>query len=183
MGCGLSGDAGHDELPVGGLTGRLGGSAERLNALWRSSEGGAIAWAAVTSSNLSKAAWGELQKGGAQLFCRSYELGVLLTPALEAAFRAAPGARFSCTAPRLPRPLLQLPASLRPPGAEGPSELQPGDGGAALEFQPITAPPSPGQPQPACVVRLPIPYSLPPRRYGAADRPWVVELLMGHGAA
>ncbi|XP_045107074.1 tyrosyl-DNA phosphodiesterase 1-like isoform X2 [Portunus trituberculatus] len=34
----------------------------------------------LTSANLSKAAWGEEQKGATQLFIRSYELGVLLLP-------------------------------------------------------------------------------------------------------
>jgi tyrosyl-DNA phosphodiesterase-1 len=41
---------------------------------------GEIAWAIMTSSNLSKAAWGELQKDGSQLQIRSYELGVLFLP-------------------------------------------------------------------------------------------------------
>uniref|UniRef100_A0A915BFA2 Tyrosyl-DNA phosphodiesterase n=3 Tax=Parascaris univalens TaxID=6257 RepID=A0A915BFA2_PARUN len=36
-------------------------------------------WLLVTSANLSKAAWGELQKNESQLAIRSYELGVLLT--------------------------------------------------------------------------------------------------------
>lgn len=34
----------------------------------------------LTSANLSKAAWGTLQKQGSQLFIRSYEAGVLLLP-------------------------------------------------------------------------------------------------------
>ncbi|KAF2354659.1 Tyrosyl-DNA phosphodiesterase I [Trinorchestia longiramus] len=34
----------------------------------------------VTSANLSKAAWGQLQKQNSQLFIRSYEAGVLLLP-------------------------------------------------------------------------------------------------------
>lgn len=37
------------------------------------------AWLLVTSANLSKAAWGELQKNNSQLGIRSYELGVLVT--------------------------------------------------------------------------------------------------------
>ncbi|CAG0899423.1 unnamed protein product [Darwinula stevensoni] len=40
------------------------------------------AWFLLTSANLSKAAWGELQKQGNQLFIRSYELGVLFLPQL-----------------------------------------------------------------------------------------------------
>uniref|UniRef100_A0A8D2M730 Tyrosyl-DNA phosphodiesterase 1 n=1 Tax=Zonotrichia albicollis TaxID=44394 RepID=A0A8D2M730_ZONAL len=39
-----------------------------------------IAWFLVTSANLSKAAWGALEKNGSQLMIRSYELGVLFLP-------------------------------------------------------------------------------------------------------
>lgn len=39
-----------------------------------------LAWFLVTSSNLSKAAWGVLEKQGSQLMIRSYELGVLFLP-------------------------------------------------------------------------------------------------------
>ncbi|PIO55448.1 hypothetical protein TELCIR_23165, partial [Teladorsagia circumcincta] len=35
-------------------------------------------WILVTSANLSKAAWGDLQKNKTQLMVRSYELGVLI---------------------------------------------------------------------------------------------------------
>uniref|UniRef100_A0A7I3ZYA7 PNK FHA domain-containing protein n=1 Tax=Physcomitrium patens TaxID=3218 RepID=A0A7I3ZYA7_PHYPA len=41
-----------------------------------------LAWFLLTSSNLSKAAWGVLQKNGSQLMIRSYELGVLFLPSL-----------------------------------------------------------------------------------------------------
>eukprot|EP00927_Polykrikos_kofoidii_P065749 TRINITY_DN61465_c0_g1_i1.p1 TRINITY_DN61465_c0_g1~~TRINITY_DN61465_c0_g1_i1.p1 ORF type:complete len:677 (-),score=82.12 TRINITY_DN61465_c0_g1_i1:179-2209(-) len=40
----------------------------------------ALLWIVVGSHNFSKAAWGELQKGGTQLCIRSYELGVALFP-------------------------------------------------------------------------------------------------------
>jgi tyrosyl-DNA phosphodiesterase-1 len=39
-------------------------------------------WVCVTSSNLSRAAWGDWQKQGTQLMVRSYELGVVVTPEL-----------------------------------------------------------------------------------------------------
>jgi tyrosyl-DNA phosphodiesterase-1 len=42
--------------------------------------GNDAAWFLVTSSNLSKAAWGELQKSGSQMLIRNYEIGVLLLP-------------------------------------------------------------------------------------------------------
>jgi len=41
-----------------------------------------ISWFLLTSANLSKAAWGTLQKQGKQLMIRNYELGVLLLPEL-----------------------------------------------------------------------------------------------------
>jgi len=34
----------------------------------------------IHSANLSKAAWGALEKNGSQLMIRSYELGVLFLP-------------------------------------------------------------------------------------------------------
>ena len=45
-------------------------------------EGDKSAWFLLTSANLSKAAWGELQTGGSQLAIRSFELGVLFLPKL-----------------------------------------------------------------------------------------------------
>ena len=39
-----------------------------------------LAWLLLTSANLSKAAWGALQKDSSQLMIRSYELGVLFLP-------------------------------------------------------------------------------------------------------
>ncbi|XP_061602938.1 tyrosyl-DNA phosphodiesterase 1 [Cololabis saira] len=39
-----------------------------------------LAWFLVTSANLSKAAWGALEKNGSQVMVRSYELGVLYVP-------------------------------------------------------------------------------------------------------
>lgn len=41
---------------------------------------GTLDWAILTSANLSKAAWGVLQKGDSQFMIRSYELGVLFLP-------------------------------------------------------------------------------------------------------
>ncbi|KAF8774039.1 Tyrosyl-DNA phosphodiesterase 1 like protein [Argiope bruennichi] len=39
-----------------------------------------MAWFLLTSANLSKAAWGALEKKGSQFMIRSYELGVLFLP-------------------------------------------------------------------------------------------------------
>ncbi|KAG1654465.1 Tyrosyl-DNA phosphodiesterase 1 [Nymphon striatum] len=45
-----------------------------------SSDDKELAWFLITSANLSKAAWGALEKNGTQLMIRSYELGVLFVP-------------------------------------------------------------------------------------------------------
>ena len=39
-----------------------------------------MAYFVLTSANLSKAAWGQLQKNGSQLAIRSFEIGVLFIP-------------------------------------------------------------------------------------------------------
>ncbi|KAG7376670.1 tyrosyl-DNA phosphodiesterase 1 [Phytophthora pseudosyringae] len=44
--------------------------------------GGELDWAILSSSNLSKAAWGALQKNKTQFMIRSYELGVMFLPPL-----------------------------------------------------------------------------------------------------
>ncbi|KGL93773.1 Tyrosyl-DNA phosphodiesterase 1 [Charadrius vociferus] len=57
-----------------------------------------IAWFLVTSANLSKAAWGALEKNGTQLMIRSYELGVLFLPSafgLEKGYFRVRGKTFS----------------------------------------------------------------------------------------
>ncbi|KAL0398727.1 UNVERIFIED_CONTAM: Tyrosyl-DNA phosphodiesterase 1 [Sesamum radiatum] len=51
-----------------------------------------LAWLLLTSANLSKAAWGALQKNNSQLMIRSYELGVLFLP-----LSRKHGCAFSCT--------------------------------------------------------------------------------------
>ncbi|KAI8329710.1 tyrosyl-DNA phosphodiesterase I [Chlamydoabsidia padenii] len=42
----------------------------------------ALAWFLLTSHNLSRAAWGDLQVNDTQLYIKSYELGVFLAPSL-----------------------------------------------------------------------------------------------------
>ena len=48
-----------------------------------SCRGQKVAYLVVTSHNLSKAAWGVLQKGETQMYIMHYELGVMLLPSLE----------------------------------------------------------------------------------------------------
>jgi tyrosyl-DNA phosphodiesterase 1 len=49
-------------------------------ARFNPTQSGQLDYAILTSSNLSKAAWGALQKNKTQLMIRSYELGVLFLP-------------------------------------------------------------------------------------------------------
>ncbi|KAL6077671.1 tyrosyl-DNA phosphodiesterase 1 [Balamuthia mandrillaris] len=46
----------------------------------RANEEGQLGWVCLTSANLSKAAWGNLQKNDTQLMIRNWELGVLFLP-------------------------------------------------------------------------------------------------------
>ncbi|TVU38611.1 hypothetical protein EJB05_11995 [Eragrostis curvula] len=83
-----------------------------------------IAWFLLTSSNLSKAAWGALQKNNTQLMIRSYE------------DKIAPGEKIR--------------TKLVTPCWKGDEEKE-----RSTE-----------------IVRLPVPYQLPPQPYGPEDVPW-----------
>jgi hypothetical protein len=47
-----------------------------------------LAWTLLTSHNLSKVAWGKLEKKGTQLCIESYEVGVRMPPMLSPALKA-----------------------------------------------------------------------------------------------
>jgi len=49
-----------------------------------------LAWCAITSANFSKPAWGEMQLSNTKLKLASYELGVVVTPALYYRFLRKP---------------------------------------------------------------------------------------------
>jgi tyrosyl-DNA phosphodiesterase-1 len=115
-----------------------------------------IAWLLQGSHNLSVAAWGRLEIEGTQLYVPSYELSALSLPSLERAYRrhrhygfcATTGAGAPAAAPQSVRFF-----AARQAGAEEIAAA--GAAGAAP-------------------VLLPVPYKLPPERYGAAarDKPW-----------
>lgn len=68
-----------------GALGRSRASPHIKSYLRVSKDASRIEWMCLTSANLSKAAWGVLEKRNTsqeQLFIRSYELGVLLSPNL-----------------------------------------------------------------------------------------------------
>ncbi|KAJ3705221.1 hypothetical protein LUZ61_008926 [Rhynchospora tenuis] len=115
--------------------------------------GQSIAWFLLTSANLSKAAWGALQKNGTQLMIRSYELGVLFLPSA-----VHHGSSFSCTGN----------SNVISSGSDSSSHTHKkktqlvslcwNKGGESNSSQEI--------------VRLPIPYQLPPPPYTSEDIPW-----------
>ncbi|KAJ7946245.1 Tyrosyl-DNA phosphodiesterase 1 [Quillaja saponaria] len=107
-----------------------------------------LAWFLLTSANLSKAAWGALQKNNSQLMIRSYELGVLFLPSLSKIHVTT----FSCTSngslseenSEMHRPKLVTLTGQRSENSNSASE----------------------------VIPLPVPYELPPQPYSSEDVPW-----------
>ncbi|KAJ0983236.1 hypothetical protein J5N97_011491 [Dioscorea zingiberensis] len=111
-------------------------------------------WFLLTSANLSKAAWGALQKNNSQLMIRSYELGVLFLPTAIQKH----GSVFSCTGNS------NLKKGGRVPPANGDdfkSKLVTlcwkGNGRTDSSTE---------------VIQLPVPYQLPPQPYTSEDVPW-----------
>ncbi|KAM7255296.1 hypothetical protein ACFE04_020537 [Oxalis oulophora] len=111
-----------------------------------------LAWFLLTSSNLSKAAWGALQKNNSQLMIRSYELGVLFLPSTT-----KHGLGFSCTDNTTPS------EDKREAVENSRTKL------VTLTWQGSNEDLDSSLSE---VVRLPVPYELPPKRYSAEDVPW-----------
>jgi tyrosyl-DNA phosphodiesterase-1 len=168
-----------------GVEGR-GRSMPHIKTYLRHAGDGAVAWALLGSHNLSAAAWGKLERGGAQLRIRSYELSVLLLPSL------------------IPPPLDQPPGDGARCGrssggstAQGGGGCEPGDsdgggtGSSRLEFVTTAAVAgrraasgaASGATSGAAInvdadggvgrVALPLPYRLPPVAYVEDDTPWM----------
>ncbi|GAB2231535.1 hypothetical protein Drorol1_Dr00010543 [Drosera rotundifolia] len=108
-----------------------------------------LAWFLLTSANLSKAAWGALQKNNTQLMIRSYELGVLFLPSIP-----KKGLGFSCT---------EDGASLK--------DGEPLDSGTQ-KTKLVTLNWQGNVDSDLELVRLPLPYELPPKLYSIEDVPW-----------
>ncbi|KAG9454151.1 hypothetical protein H6P81_007055 [Aristolochia fimbriata] len=118
-----------------------------------------IAWFLLTSANLSKAAWGALQKNNSQLMIRSYELGVLFLPCTL----GGQWPRFSCTdSGGTSQEMMQGVMSRQGGISEGGKVKL-----VTLSWQgnESTAP----FPE---VIKLPVPYQLPPPPYTIEDVPW-----------
>ncbi|XP_016469226.1 tyrosyl-DNA phosphodiesterase 1 isoform X2 [Nicotiana tabacum] len=111
--------------------------------------GQSLAWLLLTSSNLSKAAWGSLQKNNSQLMIRSYELGVLF---LSSSVKR--GCGFSCTDNGYP--------------SEDETSMHEGK-----RIKLVTlAWKGKENDDSAEVIKLPVPYELPPKPYYPEDIPW-----------
>ncbi|KDP20800.1 hypothetical protein JCGZ_21271 [Jatropha curcas] len=111
-----------------------------------------LAWFLLTSANLSKAAWGALQKNNSQLMIRSYELGVLFLPSPYKIHAYG----FSCVDNEV--------LSKDKCGVLADSEV--------LRTKLVTLAWQ-GTKDSSCeVIPLPVPYELPPQPYSSEDIPW-----------
>ncbi|XP_022142241.1 tyrosyl-DNA phosphodiesterase 1 [Momordica charantia] len=110
-----------------------------------------LAWLVLTSSNLSKAAWGALQKNNSQLMIRSYELGVLFLPQKRHDFS------FSCT---------------KSGGSTQDKSKPSGDFEERTELVTLAWKENMIRESSSEVIQLPMPYELPPQPYGPQDVPW-----------
>ena len=119
-----------------------------------------LAWCLLTSSNMSRAAWGDLQVNDSQLFVRSYELGALFVPSTMAKF-AQLARPFSCTTEAIPHPRrlsLTFPATVTT-GSEARTAVKMVTRAGEKECV--------GEEE-ALQVVFPLPYCLPPVKYDAA---------------
>ncbi|KAG8385702.1 hypothetical protein BUALT_Bualt03G0072600 [Buddleja alternifolia] len=111
-----------------------------------------LAWLLLTSSNLSKAAWGALQKNNSQIMIRSYELGVLFLP-----FSGNFGCGFSCT----------------DDGNISKNKSTSSRSSEVTKTKLVTlAWKGNRDEEESEVIQLPLPYELPPRPYSSGDVPW-----------
>ena len=164
-----------------------------------------LAWVFLGSHNLSGAAWGKFEKNETQLNVLSYELGVLLAPALVgpttkkppfcavAASLSAPSssaasfssARFLCLAGARPRRAVGAPGQVA--DDEEPAEpevVQFRHAGSVREWsrtkrrnEADATENVASEDDAADFVVAPLPYPVPPRRYGPADAPWTVDTV------
>lgn len=112
-----------------------------------------LAWFLLTSANLSKAAWGALQKNNSQLMIRSYELGVLFLPS-----PINRGQGFSCTDNGSP--------SKNKCGLSEDTKSQ------RTKLVTLTWEGNRSSDSSSEVIPLPVPYELPPKQYSSEDVPW-----------
>lgn len=126
-----------------------------------------IDWALLTSANLSKQAWGEAVSGAGEVRIASYEIGVLVWPGLFVDDQAKEeGAVMRGT-------FLRDTPTLPDNGQEEIPDHQPGEDQAGKDKGPET------KKKDMVVVGLRMPYSLPLRKYGKDEIPWVATASYG----
>ncbi|KAJ4976556.1 hypothetical protein NE237_001662 [Protea cynaroides] len=113
-----------------------------------------LAWFLLTSANLSKAAWGALQKNNSQLMIRSYELGVLFLPS-STEEHVYP---FSCT---------DNASSSEVIGGSSQNA-----GGRKRKLGTLCWQGNENTDSSSELIPLPVPYELPPQPYSSEDVPW-----------
>eukprot|EP00262_Sarcandra_glabra_P007278 TRINITY_DN19981_c0_g1_i1.p1 TRINITY_DN19981_c0_g1~~TRINITY_DN19981_c0_g1_i1.p1 ORF type:complete len:235 (+),score=35.10 TRINITY_DN19981_c0_g1_i1:32-706(+) len=113
-----------------------------------------LAWFLLTSANLSKAAWGALQKNNSQLMIRSYELGVLFLPSTIEEH----GSGFSCTENDL--------------SIQGKCKSSQNTEGHRTKLVTLCWQGNRRADSSSEVISLPVPYELPPEPYTSEDVPW-----------
>ncbi|XP_027361209.1 tyrosyl-DNA phosphodiesterase 1 isoform X2 [Abrus precatorius] len=126
---------------------------KRYWAKWKADHTGR-SWFLLTSANLSKAAWGALQKNNTQLMIRSFELGVLFLPSL---FKRH-GFAFSCTSNVVSKDKCS---------SKETSEMK--------KTKLVTLPGLTREKMHSSSevdIPLPVPYELPPLPYSSQDVPW-----------
>lgn len=135
-------------------------------------QGSDLAWVLLASHNLSKAAWGSLQKKETQLMIRSYEMGVLFVPSAEQSFRSSTYCGFSCTDENRLDRSLSTPSPLT--SSEGMTQVKLAKKGKYKCLggtQDGEDPPSTSEDE----VVFPLPYPLPAQPYSKEDIPWIVD--------
>ena len=146
-----SADACGETLSITNKNTFRGQAVPHIKTYCRHTKDGTICWFLLTSANLSAAAWGSLQKNGQQLMIRSYELGVLFLPSMLSQFGG-------CLKYSIKR------------SAGNANRLSPKSAGD------ITSTSVSKEEKALSLIDIKIPYVLPPRRYRAEDRPWMIDL-------
>jgi tyrosyl-DNA phosphodiesterase-1 len=121
-----------------------------------------IDWAMVTSANLSKQAWGEVENKNGEVWIQSWECGVVVWPAL-------------------------FPSSLEgsSDGKQQGEEEENGNGEEGVEMVPVFGKDTPSGEDigeacartPKVLVGLRMPYDLPLEPYGEDDVPWCASMV------
>lgn len=112
-----------------------------------------LAWFLLTSANLSKAAWGALQKNNSQLMIRSYELGVLFLPSSIDHHYG-----FSCTG--------------NGSSTQGKISSSENTEGCKSKLVTLCWQGNKRVDSSSEVIPFPVPYELPPQPYTSEDVPW-----------